>query len=73
MKTSSTVKNRYNKKAYDFINLAIPKGNKEKLKIALGDDDTLNGFLNRIIKKTIQDNEEYIECIKNRMEELNNA
>lgn len=31
-KTSSTVKNRYNAKAYDRILLAIPKGMKEEWK-----------------------------------------
>lgn len=31
-KTSSAVKNRYNEKAYDRINLVVPKGKKEQIK-----------------------------------------
>ena len=31
-KTSAAVKNRYNDKKYDRINLTVPKGEKEKIK-----------------------------------------
>jgi predicted HicB family RNase H-like nuclease len=31
-KTSAAVKNKYNEKAYDRINLVVPKGQKAKIK-----------------------------------------
>ena len=33
-KTSSAVKDRYNAKAYDFLKLIVPKGEKERIKAA---------------------------------------
>ena len=54
-KTSSAVKNRYNTKAYDRINLVVPKGRKAELQEhAASRDESLNGFVNRAIDETIE-------------------
>lgn len=46
--------NRYNAKAYDRINIVVPKGDKDKIKShADGRGESLNGFINRAIKETI--------------------
>lgn len=55
-KTSSTVKDRYNAKAYDEIKVRVSKGQKEEMvshAAAMG-DGSLNAFINRAIKETIQ-------------------
>ena len=54
-KTSATVKNRYNEKAYDRISLMVPKGQKEVIKThAESQGESLNGFINRIINEAIK-------------------
>jgi uncharacterized protein (DUF1778 family) len=54
-KTSATVKNRYNAKAYDRINLTVPKGQKEIIKAhAEANGESLNGFIQRAINETIK-------------------
>jgi uncharacterized protein (DUF1778 family) len=54
-KTSSAVKNRYNDKAYDRINLIVPKGQKDVIKAhAEFMGESLNGFINRAISETIK-------------------
>ena len=55
-KTSAAVKNRYNDKNYDRINLTIPKGEKDKIKIHADkyDNGSGNGFIQRAIKETIE-------------------
>lgn len=54
-KTSSTVKNRYNEKAYDRINLTVPKGDKEIIKNhAESQGESTNGFIQRAIKETME-------------------
>jgi len=57
-KTSSAVKTRYNKKAYDRFLLTVKKGEKELIKSAA---DTTGKSLNAYI----------IEAIKDRMEKDN--
>lgn len=53
-KTSAAVKNRYNAKAYDFINLAVPKGTKELFNAKCKENgETMNGALNKFIKQYI--------------------
>jgi uncharacterized protein (DUF1778 family) len=53
-KTSSAVKNRYNAKTYDRIELVVKKGEKEIIKaFAEGNGETVNGFINRIIDETM--------------------
>ena len=58
-KTSAAVKNRYNDKVYDRINLTVSKGEKEKIKThAEKQGESTNAFINRAIDETMQrDNE----------------
>ena len=58
-KTSAAVKNRYNDKAYDRVNLTVKKGEKEKIKLhAEKQGESTNAFINRAIDETMQrDNE----------------
>ena len=58
-KTSAAVKNRYNDKAYDRINLTVPKGEKEVIKAHAEKHDggSVNGFIQRAIKETIERDE----------------
>ena len=47
--------NRYIDKAYDRINLTVPKGDKDKIKAhadSLG--ESVNGYINRLIKQDIE-------------------
>lgn len=54
-KTSASVKNRYNEKAYDRISLIVPKGQKEVLKAhAESKGESLNNFIKRAIKEQIE-------------------
>lgn len=47
--------NRYNDKAYDRINIAIPKGQKETIRTyASARGDTVNGLLNRLIIEELE-------------------
>jgi len=51
-KTSSKVKDRYNKKAYDTIILRVPKGEKEVIKAhAESKGMSVNGYINNLIKE----------------------
>lgn len=50
---------KYNKKAYDRLELKVPKGEKEKIVThAEQVDGSLNKFLNRAVKETMQRDEE---------------
>jgi hypothetical protein len=54
-KSSTAAQNRYIAKAYDRINLTVPKGRKEEIKAhseSLG--ESVNGFINRAISETIE-------------------
>ena len=43
--------NRYNAKAYDRINIAIPKGKKQAIEAhAKAKGETVNGFVNNLIR-----------------------
>lgn len=54
-KTSATVKNRYAQKVYDRINLLVGKGQKDELKAhAEATGESLNAFINRAIKETLE-------------------
>jgi uncharacterized protein (DUF1778 family) len=54
-KTSAAVKNRYNDKAYDRINLVVPKGQKDIIKAyAESKGESLNGFINRAINEAMK-------------------
>lgn len=54
-KTSAAVKNRYNDKTYDRINLTVPKGQKEKIKAhAERQGESVNGFIGRAIDEAME-------------------
>ena len=59
-KTSAAVKNRYNEKNYDRINLTVPKGEKDKIKAHAEKHDggSVNGFIQRAIAETMARDEE---------------
>ena len=47
--------NKWNSKAYDRINLTVPKGQKEEIKThAESMGESVNGFINRAINQTIK-------------------
>lgn len=51
--------NKYNEKAYDRINIAVPKGEKDIIK-AHADErgESVNGFINRAIDETMERDKE---------------
>lgn len=54
-KTTAAVKNRWNDKAYDRINLTVPKGQKALIQEhAASQDESVNGFIQRAIKETME-------------------
>jgi len=59
-KPQTKASNKYNAKAYDRIALQVKKGQKEVIKVhAEQHGESLNGFINRAIKETIErDNED---------------
>lgn len=47
--------NKYNDKAYDRINIAVPKGQKDTIKAhAEARGESVNGFVNRSISETME-------------------
>lgn len=57
-KTSSAVKRRYNKKAYDVISTSVPKGTKDLFKAACEQDgESMNGVINKWIKSYLESKE----------------
>lgn len=47
--------NRYNEKAYDRINIAVPKGRKAEIQAhAEQHGESINGFVNRAIETLMQ-------------------
>ena len=47
--------NKYNEKAYDRINIAVPKGQKESIKAhAEARGESVNGFVNRAISEAME-------------------
>lgn len=54
-KAHTTAQNKYIAKAYDRINLVVPKGKKAELQsYAEQHRESLNGFINRAIDETIE-------------------
>lgn len=50
--------NEFNKNAYDRINLAVPKGEKDKIKShAESRGESVNGFIKRAIDETMERDE----------------
>lgn len=58
-KASTKAQNKYISKAYDRINLTVPKGQKDVIKAhADGLGESVNGFIQRAIDETMtRDNE----------------
>ena len=53
-KTSTAVKNRWNAKAYDAINLRIPKGRKAAFEaFAREQGESVNGLINRLMRQAM--------------------
>lgn len=51
-KTSTAAKNKYNEKAYDRVNLTMPKGQKEVVRqFAESKGLSLNGYINKLISE----------------------
>lgn len=58
-KSSTAAQNRYIAKAYDRVNLTLPKGRKDEVKAhAEQRGESLNGFIQRAIDETMQRDEE---------------
>lgn len=54
-KASTKAQNKYIAKAYDRVNLTMPKGQKDKIKAhAESNGESLNGFINRAIAETME-------------------
>lgn len=54
-KTSAAVKNKWNEKAYDRINLTVPKGDKDKIKAyAESKGKSVNSYINDLIKEDMR-------------------
>lgn len=54
-KAQQRATNKYISKAYDRINLTVPKGQKERLQMhAEARGESLNGFINRAISDTLE-------------------
>ena len=54
-KASTKAQNKYILKAYDRINLTVPKGDKDKIKAhADARGESVNGFINRAISETME-------------------
>lgn len=54
-KTSAAVKNKWNDKAYDRINLVVPKGKKDIIKeYAEANGESVNSYINRLITEDMK-------------------
>lgn len=57
-KTSTASKAKYNAKAYDRINIAVPKGRKDEIKAhAEAHGQSVNGFINAAIDEKMERDE----------------
>lgn len=55
-KTSTASRNKYNAKAYDRLNLVVPKGQREQIQeYAKEHGMSLNGYINSLIKADMGD------------------
>lgn len=58
-KTSAASHNKYISKAYDRVNLTMPKGKKEKIQVhAEKRGESVNGFINRAIDNQMESDQE---------------
>ena len=54
-KAQQKATNKYINKAYDRVNLTLPKGKKEEIKSHVeGRSESVNGFINRAIDEAIE-------------------
>ena len=54
-KASTRAQNKYIAKAYDRINLTVPKGKKETIQAhAAAQGESVNGFINRAISEAME-------------------
>ena len=54
-KAQQRATNKYINKAYDRVNLTLPKGHKDVIKAhAEGQGESVNGFINRAIDETME-------------------
>lgn len=54
-KASTKAQNKYIAKAYDRVNLTMPKGNKEVIQAhAEAHSESVNAFINRAIQETME-------------------
>ena len=54
-KATTKAKNKYNAKAYDRLNIVVPKGRKASIQThAEAQGESLNGFVNRAIDSQIE-------------------
>ena len=58
-KASTRAKNKYNSQNYDSLRIVTPKGNKEIIKAHATkfDNGSVNGFVNRAIRETMERDE----------------
>lgn len=57
-KTSSSVKERYNRKAYDRLAITVPKGRRDDIEYhAIMQGYSINGFVNRLIQDALDYND----------------
>ena len=54
-RTSAASKNKWMAKAYDRVNLTMPKGQKAEIQVhAQARGESVNGFINRAIQETME-------------------
>lgn len=57
--TSTAIKNKWNSKSYDTLNIRVKKGQRENIKeYALFNGESLNGFITRIIDEAMEQGKE---------------
>lgn len=55
-KTSAESKNKYRNKAYDQINIVVPKGGKSRIvEAAQATGDSTNGFIRKALDKAVRE------------------
>lgn len=69
-KAATKAQNKYISKAYDRVNLTIPKGNKDALQAhAAARGESVNGMINRLLRAELGQNVEEWEHRKSNKED----
>ena len=64
-KTSNESKAKYNAKAYDRINIAVPKGRKDEIQaIAEQRGQSINAYINTIIEEALVKAKDCAKCFR---------